>query len=214
MTSPSRLRSLAFVAAFVAAALLGACGTAKVEVTGKAKTLASDAASAALDTDVTIVDGTTQDTSGDTAPSTTRTVPAPTTASAPTTAPAPAERSDEAFCKAAGKVLDTGLQSMPDLDLADPDLDAAKHQLIESMHSIEQIVTAMDRAAPPAIATDMHTVAAATTAAVASIDDAKSGEDLFNSMSDLTTSEVASATERVTRYTVEHCGFSLEGTTR
>ncbi|HET8930778.1 MAG TPA: hypothetical protein VFN21_08995 [Acidimicrobiales bacterium] len=202
MTLKARLTGAA--ALLAATLLLGACGAATVEVTGRAKATTPGP-------ETTVAD----DGPGDTAPSTVpaaTTAPPPAPTGAPTTSPAPTERSDEAFCNAAGKVLDTGVQSMPDLDLANPDLDAAKQQLIESMRTIERVVTAMDRAAPPAIAADMHTVAAATTAAVASIDDAKSGEDLFNSMSDLTTTEVASATEGVTRYTLEHCGFSLEGT--
>lgn len=215
MTNPSRNRSLAVVAAFVVAAvLLGACGTAQVEVTGKAKTLASDAASAALDTDVTIVDGTTQDTTGDTAPSTTRAVPAPTTAPAPTTPPAPVERSNEAYCAAAGKVLNSGLDSALNLDVPNPDAEAVKARFVEAMRTAERLIGDMERAAPSAIAADMKLVAEATSAAVDALDTAQGIGELFDSMAAMETREVAAASERVTAYTLEHCGFSLEASAR
>lgn len=205
MTVKARLTGAAAILA--AALVLGACGAASVEVTGRAK--------AATSGSTTTAPG---DRPGDTAPSATppatTTPPSPAPTTVPTTSPAPTERSDEAYCAAAGRLVNSGLESALDLDFDLTDNEAAKAKLTDSMHSFDGFVADMARSAPPAIAADMQTVSDATSAAVDALDTASGVHGMFDVMKNFETAEAAEAAERVASYTLEHCGFSLEGTAR
>lgn len=197
---------LAGSAALLAVSLvLGACGAASIEVTGRAKAATSESTTT-----------TPADRPGDTAPSTTppatTTPPSPASTATPTTSPAPVERSDETYCAAAGRLMDSGLQSALDLDVLGTDSEAATTKFKEAMHSFERFVADMEASAPSTIATDMKTVSNATSTAVDALDTASGVDGLFDAMKNIQTAEAAKASERVASYTLEHCGFSLEGT--
>lgn len=202
MTLESRLIGAAAMLAVIL--VLGACGGATVEVTGRAKAATSES------TATTVADG-----ARDSAPSTTPPTTAAPTSPAPTTAPAtsaaPAERSDEAYCAAAGRLMNSGLQSALDLDVLGTDSEATKTKFKEAMHSFDGFVSDMERSAPSAVAADMKTVSSATSAAVDALDSASGVRGLFDAMKNVQTREATEASERVASYTLEHCGFSLEG---
>ncbi len=208
----TRTRVMSGIALVTAVVLLGACGAAKVEVTGKARSLASDAASSALDTPV-VIGGTTTTVPPTTAPSTTvppTTVPSRTVPS--TTVPTGAgEPGDEAFCTAAADVANAGLDSLGDLDLDRADSAHLLDRFKSTLRGVDEAVGEMDRTAPPAIAADMHTLASELHSLAASVESAQTFGAVLDSMMALDGATAGRAGKRVGAYLSEHCGFGLEG---
>lgn len=189
-------RATAAVAAVCAVVLLASCGTAKVEVTGKAKSLASDAATATLDTPVRI----------GASPSTTATTTVPTT-----DVPG-GERSDDAFCAAAADLVESGFDSVKNFTITGTDRRQFLDQLKAVQGDVDDAIRRMDQTAPSAIAPDMHTLATEMEALTRSIDADQDVGDLLDSMATIDGSTIIEAGERVSSYLAGHCGFSLQGT--
>lgn len=193
-------RSTGIAALIAGTVLVTSCGVGTVEVKGRSK--AADAVATTL-----AAGPTTTRTPPDTTTAPTTTVP---TTSAPAAAPSSGDRSDQAFCAAAGRVLNSGLDSIQHFDMGDkPDVGKAMDNFKAWMTSVDEIVTAMDATAPAAIAEDMHTVAVATHKSVAALQSAGNFGDMMGSDDIMGDADSAAASERVARYTMDHCGFSL-----
>lgn len=192
-------------AVIVTTMLLASCGAATVEVRARAKT--DDPA-----VSTTVADGPS--TTAEEAVDETTTTPATTQAPSTTTAPAPTGtgRSVEAFCTAAGQMLDDGLGDIQNSDILDFDKQSMIDTFKKTMNSVADAMAKMDRVAPPEIADDMHTVATQAAQAAQSIQSAQSLRDLWGSSDAMGSASSASASMHVGRYALEHCGFSIEGT--
>ena len=202
----TRSRITAASALLAATVLLGACGTAKVEVQATADSLASDAASAALDRPIEVGGATTT-----TSPGGATTTAAPTSAAQTTSAPN-GERSDEAFCAAGADLANSGFESLRNLDLIGTDRQQILDQLKSVLGDVDDAIAQMDRTAPAAIATDMHTLATEMSSLTRTIDADQDFGDLFDSLSTLDRATTTEAGKRVGTYLSEHCGFALQGT--
>lgn len=189
--------------------LLASCGAGTVEVTARAK-------SRNADTSTTVDDGISTSSAPET-PATTAQTPATTTRSpgatdAPSMSAPGSERSNEAFCAAAGQVVNSGLTDLQSLDLGKlPTRDEGMAKFKDWMHTVDGIMGQMDATAPPAIAADMHTVAVATHKSVQAMSSATSPMQMLSSHDIMGDSASAAASARVAQYTLGHCGFSLQG---
>ncbi len=157
---------------------------------------------------------------------TARTDPADTTAtSAPAAADGGASDAD-AFCAAAADLANAPLASLRGLDLtgsegSGPDLDAIEPERLQdelagTMDALDAALADMARTAPPEIADDMALVASETTAWFGALGDASGLGEAITTLENLDTDAqaLAEATQRVTAYTLEHCGFEVTGTAR
>lgn len=209
-------RATNILAVGIALMLLSACGTAKVEVSGKAKSLASDAVSAALDTEVEIGVTTTAPGPDESpaSPSTTDPVTGSATTTGPTsttTPPPQNDHSDDAFCRAAAQVANVGLDAVGDFDFTATDSQQLLGQLKSTLRSVDGAITEMDRTAPTEIAADMHTLATELSSLVDSIEADRTFEDVMDSMMALHGATTTDAGKRVGSYLAAHCGFTFEG---
>lgn len=202
--------STTIAAAVVTTMLLASCGPATVEVHARADTGDPAGATTVADAPSTTIAGTVESTT--TTPATTQALATSST----TTAPAPdgTGRSVEAFCAAAGETVDDGLGRIVNSDIGDFDAESMMDTFKRTMNSVADAMARMDRVAPPEIAEDMHTLATQAAQAAKSIQSAQSLRDLWGSSDAVGSVDSTSASLHVAEYTLEHCGFSIEGTAR
>lgn len=189
--------------------LLASCGARTVEVTARAKPPETGASTTLDDSVSTSSTPDEPTTTVGRPPATTTRSPRTTDAPSPSTGP---ERSNEAFCAAAGDIVDSGLTGLQSLNLRNPPTGAeGMAKFKEWMHTVDGIMARMDATAPPAIAADMHTVALATHKSVQAMSSATGPRQMLGSGDIMGDSASAAASARVVQYTLEHCGFSLQG---
>ena len=214
----TRTQRTASVLVAAAALSLASCGAKTIEITAHAEPAGSSTASVestldpgtSLASSSTIVDPTTSIAAA-------TSTAAPTTTAGASTAGGSGQRSDEAFCAAAGKLLNSGFGNFSGLDVRNLSSDQLRASFDATLDSVSDALAEMDATAPAEIEADMHTVATNITPTLDALASAKSFSDLFHDetwsgKAATVNGDSARASEHVVSYALDHCGFSIKGT--